>query len=308
MVRIVWLLVMAAVGSRAAETNDLPPPVVLTTQEDHRKMMELLGITSLRRGANPNDPKAPNAVNYDEAKANPYPNLPDPLVLKSGENVTTPEMWKQRRAEIVEDFDREVYGRVPKDTPKVKWEVLSTRAETNGTIPALTKQIVGHVDNSSYPLITVDIQMTLTTPANATTPVPVMLEFGFVRGFGTNTFGGTNRFGFGRGTNRFGGGVPWQEQVLEKGWGYAIIGPSSIQADNGAGLTRGIIGLVNKGQPRKPEDWGALRAWAWGASRALDYLATDRRIDAKRVGIEGVSRYGKAALVTMAFDQRFAVV
>jgi acetyl esterase/lipase len=182
--------------------------------------------------------------------------------------------------------------------PKVKWEVTSTSAETNGTIPALTKRLVGHVDNSSYPLIAVDIQMTLSTPANATTPVPVMLEFGFL---------GTNRFAFGRGTNRLGTGVPWQQQVLAKGWGYAIISPSSIQPDNGAGLTRGIIGLVNKGQPRKAEDWGALRAWAWGASRALDYLETDKSVDATQVGIEGLSRYGKAALVAMAYDTRFAI-
>jgi lysophospholipase L1-like esterase len=69
-----------------------------------------------------------------------------------------------------------------------------------------------------------------------------------------------------------------------------------------------MIGLVNKGQPRKPEDWGALRAWAWGASRGLDYLETDKAVDAKHVGIEGVSRFGKAALVTMAFDTRFAIV
>jgi hypothetical protein len=80
-----------------------------------------------------------------------------------------------------------------------------------------------------------------------------------------------------------------------------------VQADNGAGLTEGIIGLVNKGQPRKPDDWGALRAWAWGASRALDYFETDKAVDARRVGIEGLSRYGKAALVTMAYDQRFAI-
>jgi len=80
-----------------------------------------------------------------------------------------------------------------------------------------------------------------------------------------------------------------------------------VQPDNGAGLTEGIIGLANKGQPRKPDDWGALRAWAWGASRALDYLETDPAVDAKQVGIEGHSRYGKAALVTMAYDQRFAI-
>src|SRR5205823_7411253 len=84
--------------------------------------------------------------------------------------------------------------------------------------------------------------------------------------------------------------------------------PVSIQADNGAGLTRGIIGLSNKGQPRKPDDWGALRAWAWGASRGLDYLSTLPEVDPHHVGIEGVSRYGKAALVTMAYDPRFAMV
>src|SRR5262249_10970483 len=79
------------------------------------------------------------------------------------------------------------------------------------------------------------------------------------------------------------------------------------QADNGGGLTRGIIGLVNKGHPRKPEDWGSLRAWAWGASRALDYLETDKAVDAHQVGISGLSRYGKAALVAMAYEPRFAL-
>jgi hypothetical protein len=86
-----------------------------------------------------------------------------------------------------------------------------------------------------------------------------------------------------------------------------VIIPNSIQEDNGGGLTRGIIGLVNKGQPRKPDDWGALAAWAWGASRALDYFETDKAVDAKRVGIEGHSRYGKATLLAMALDQRFAI-
>src|SRR5207237_3225615 len=79
-------------------------------------------------------------------------------------------------------------------------------------------------------------------------------------------------------------------------------------ADNGEGLRRGIVGIANKGQARKPDDWGALRAWGWAASRALDYLETDSTVDAKRVGVEGVSRYGKAALVAMAFDTRFAAV
>jgi hypothetical protein len=144
----------------------------------------------------------------------------------------------------------------------------------------------------------VDIQLTLTTPAKATGPVPVMMEFGFI--FPRGGFGPTRS-----GPSR--GGPTWQQQVLAKGWGYAIIVPNSIQADNGAGLTSGVIGLVNKGQTRKPDDWGALRAWAWGASRALDYFETDKAVDAKQVGIEGLSRYGKAALVAMAYDQRFAI-
>ena len=261
--------------------------------EDHQKMMNLLGIKSLRPGRNGMDPNAPNYANYDESKANPYPKLPDPLVLKNGQKVTTAQIWwSQRRPEIVEDFDREIYGRVPKDTPKVNWELASTTNETNGDVAVVTKQLVGHVDNSSYPAITVDIQLTLSTPANAKSPVPVIMEFGFGAGFGRA---------------RPGEGPSWQQQVLAKGWGYAIIVPNSIQADNGAGLTQGIIGLVNKGQPRKPDDWGALRAWAWGASRALDYFETDKSVDARQVGLEGHSRYGKATLVAMAYDQRFAI-
>ena len=122
-----------APGARA---DDPPkPPVQLTAQEDHKRLMDLLKIKSLRRGANGNNPKAANAANYDESKANPYPKLPDPLVLKDGKKVTTAEMWvKQRRPEIVEDFDREVYGRVPKETPKVKWEVTDTKKEKVGDV------------------------------------------------------------------------------------------------------------------------------------------------------------------------------
>jgi hypothetical protein len=279
------------------DSATFPPPVQLTAQQDHKRMMDLLHIKQLRPGANPRDAKAPNVVNYDEAKANPYPVLPDPLTLKDGKKVTTAEeWWKLRRPEIVEDFDREIYGRVPKDVPKVKWEIADTKTEKVGNVPVITKRLVGHVDNSSYPPITVDIQLTFTTPADAKGPVPVMLEFGF-------SFAGRG-FGPPRAARP---GPTWQQQVLAKGWGYAILVPTSVQADNGAGLTRGIIGLCNKGQPRKPDDWGALRAWAWGASRALDYFETDKAVDARKVGIEGLSRYGKAAIVTMAYDPRFAI-
>jgi hypothetical protein len=300
------------VAAQEAKPADSAPPQ-LTTPQDHKLMMEALGIKSLRPGANPRETNAPNAVNYDEAKANPYPDLPDPLTLKSGEKVTTPEQWwTKRRPEIVEDFDREVYGRAPNDVPKVTWEVTETTEQKVGDIPTVTKKLVGHVDNSKCPEIKVDIQLTLTTPADAKGPVPVMMEFGF-GGFGARPGGPAGKAAAPKGEAPKkkagpGGFAPtWPPLVLAKGWGYAIIVPVSIQADSGAGLTKGIIGLCNKGQPRKPDDWGALRAWAWGASRALDYFETDRAVDAKQVGIEGLSRYGKAALVAMAYDPRFAI-
>ena len=296
-----------AASSTAAE------PVTLTTQEDHQDMMRQLGITALRPGPSGNA-SAPNHANYDEALANPYPKLPDALTLNDGQPVATPELWwGRRRPELVEDFEREVYGRVPKGVPNVSWSIMETRETMVGEIPVVEKQLQGRVDNSSCPSIEVKISMTLGTPKNAEGPVPVLMMFG---GFGFGGRGGAGQRPAAAGNApRPGGergfgppGLSRTETLIKAGWGYAMISPVSIQADNGAGLTRGIIGLTNHGQPRKPDDWGALRAWAWGASRGLDYLESDPAIDAKRVGIEGVSRYGKAALVAMAFEPRFAMV
>ncbi|HEV2969314.1 MAG TPA: hypothetical protein VGY55_04930 [Pirellulales bacterium] len=289
---------------KAADPESAPAPVNFSTQEDHRNMMEQLGITKLRPGPNGNK-SAPDHANYDEALANPYPDLPPVLTLKNGDPVGTPEVWwNQRRPEIVEDFEREVYGRIPKTVPKVTWTVTETRDATVGDRPVIEKQLQGHVDNSACPAIEANISMTLTTPKNAKGPPPALIMFG---GFG---FGGgrAGRIPTGAGRGFGPPGPSRSETLVQAGWGFAMIPPASIQADNGAGLTRGIIGLTYKGQPRKPDDWGALRAWGWGASRGLDYLETDPAVDAKRVGIEGVSRYGKAALVAMAFDPRFAMV
>lgn len=276
-----------------------------TAAEDRKNMMEQLGIQALRPGPAA-DENAPNHANYDETLANPFPKLPDPLTLKNGKKVSSAKMWwDQRRPEIVEDFEREVLGRVPKNVPKVTWTVTETTSSTVGSHPVAGKRLVGHVDNSAYPQIDVNIQMVLVTPANAKGRVPVMMMFGGGALPGSNTDKAKAKAGK---TPPAGADPPATEQLIAAGWGYAYLNPTSVQADNGAGLTKGIVGLVNKGQPRKPDDWGSLRAWAWGASRGLDYLETDKAVDAKRVGIEGVSRYGKAALVTMAFDTRFAVV
>jgi peptidoglycan/xylan/chitin deacetylase (PgdA/CDA1 family) len=266
-------------------------------------MLDLLHITSLRRGPD-GDPKSPNAANVDESKVPPY-TLPDPLLLNNGKRVTTPEeWWHERRPQIVEAFDSEVYGRVPQNIPAVHWEVVSTTKETIGDYAAITKKLVGHVDNASYPQITVDIQLSLSVPANAPGPVPVVMLFDLSPEAREAI---KKRLADAHIAWPADPPPPWQQQVLARGWGYATLIATSIQADNGEGLTQGIIGLVNKGQPRSLSDWGALRAWAWGASRALDYFEADKSVDAKKVAIAGLSRYGKATLITMAYDPRFSV-
>jgi len=320
-----------------------PQPLTFTAEQDHDNMMQQLGIKALRPGPS-GDEKAPNHANYDEALANPYPDLPDPLTLKNGTRVTTPAIWyQQRRPEIIEDFEREVFGRVPKNTPAITWRVKVTDHEFMGFTPVIAKQLIGHADNSAYPAIDVNISMTLVLPANAKGPVPLLMMFGaaslpapaqpskedlekindavkemlvrahpelkevFDRYPAYNPIAQQN-YGFNPFAPRGPGDPPTAQQLIAAGWGYLLIDPNSIQADNGAGLTRGIIGLTNKGQARKPDDWGALRAWAWGAARALDYLeANEPGVDTRHVGIEGVSRYGKAALVTLAFEPRFAM-
>lgn len=330
-------------ATHAQQSGEYPQPVTFTTQQDHQNMMDQLGIKTLRPGYSGNE-SAPNHANYDESTANPYPTLPDALTLKNGKKVTTPEVWyKQRRPEIVGDFEREVYGRLPKNIPSVTWTVTIQEREWFGGVQVIAKQLKGHVDNSSYPLIDVNISMTLVTPANATGPVPVLMMFGpsmlpapiqpnyadfeklnaavkklLEQDPATkeilDKYPGYNPLVRPPGISAWGFPLPPDpneeptstQKLIAAGWGYCMIDPASVQADNGAGLTRGIIGLVNKGQPRKPDDWGALRAWAWGAARGLDYLETDPAVDAKHVGIEGVSRYGKATLVTLAMEERFA--
>ncbi|MGI4830729.1 MAG: hypothetical protein ACRYFU_21420, partial [Janthinobacterium lividum] len=199
----------------------------------------------------------------------------------------------------------------------------------------LAEQLVGHVDNSAYPLIDVNIAMTVVTPADARRRVPVLMLFSRSKrpaphqpdqgdvdrvdqalkrmlaasdpelqaifdqypGYALVATPPTPTPTFGPPAPAYGvrlGEHPANVTLLQHGWGYALLDPGSVQADNGAGFTRGIVGLTNHGQPRTPDQWGALRAWSWGAARGLDYLEVDPAVDAHHVGIEGVSRYGKA--------------
>ncbi|MEZ5045213.1 MAG: acetylxylan esterase [Saprospiraceae bacterium] len=336
-----WIGQLATGQAVKIDSSKYPSLVNYTAQEDHAHMMQQLGITKLRPGASGNE-SAPNHANYDESIANPCPDLPDVLTTKGGTKVTSADIWwKQRRPELLEDITREMYGRVPNNVPKVTWTVKITDKELVGRTPVIAKQIIGHVDNSEYPLINVDIEMMLVVPTNVKGPVPVLMMFGrpsfpspaqpspedmeklnatfkeMMIHYNPEMKEIFDQYPAYTPITRLPrpsffappvtGDSPPTEQLLAAGWGYVTIDPRSIQADNGAGLTRGIIGLVNKGQPRKPDDWGSLRAWGWGAARGLDYLETDALVDATKVGIEGVSRYGKAALVTLAFEERFAL-
>lgn len=325
------------------DSSKYPRITIFTAQQDHDHMKKQLGITKLRPGRNGNE-SAPDHANYDESLANPCPLLPDALTLNNGKKVTDAQTWTQvRRPELIEKFEKEVYGRLPEQQPKVIWTIRATDREFVNRIPVVAKWLVGHVDNRRYPLINVDINMMLVVPANTKGPVPVLMMFGGRPVFPApaqpspdemdklnevfktmmvhadpsvqsifdkypayqpvTRLPSPNFFA----PPKADADLTPQERLLAAGWGYCTIETNSIQADNGAGLTRGIIGLCNQGQPRKVDDWGTLRAWAWGAARGLDYLETDPLVDAHRVGIEGVSRYGKAALVTMAFEPRFAV-
>ena len=260
-------------------------------EADYANMMEQLGIKEMKPGRNPNTTDVTQHPNYDELIGNPYCIYPELLVTNSGKQVKNAKMWnKIRRPELVKTFEEEIYGCIPENVPSVDWQVTDEQKAKLGNTDVVIRTLKGVVDNSSYPEISVNIQANVIYPDNGAKNMPVVVEFGFASGL----------------PRAFGNSIPWQQMVVERGWAAATIVPGSIQADAGYGLTSGIIGLCNKGEFRKPTDWGSLRAWGWGASKLIDYFETDNTFDATKVAIEGVSRYGKAALVAMAFDERIA--
>jgi hypothetical protein len=276
-------------------------------------MLDLLGITALRPGVSQSG-QGDHPVNWDESKASPWPDLPNPLVLSNGKPVKTAKVWwTERRPQLVALFNEDILGLVPANVPSVRWEVASTTPGTENGIATITKHLIGHVDNSAYPAITANIQADLILPANAPNPVPVVVEVTFDRPPGSPAPPPRPRPAAAAtaparsGSSAAPDGPSPKQQTLARGWGFALLYPTSFQADNGAGLEQGIIGLTNHGQPRKLDDWGALRAWAWGSSRLLDYFETDTAVDAHHVAIEGHSRFGKTALVAMAYEPRFTV-
>src|SRR5215469_5462150 len=258
------LLASAAAGGQGGQQGGM------TAQQDQQNMMQQLGIKALRPGPSGNE-KASNHANYDESKANPFPNIPDPLTMNDGTKVTMPEMWtNRRRPELLELFSKYVYGRVPANVPKVTWKTGVVDHEFIGFTPVIAKDLIGEVDNSEYPGISVKIHMTLVTPAMAKGPVPVLMMFGRA-GFPNpneprgeelarvnaafkalltqqdpslkDVFAAHPAWEPLRETPFFqrpelneDGDPPNEWQLVAAGWGFVRFDPASVQADNGAGL------------------------------------------------------------------------
>jgi len=277
-------------------------------QAEREREARMVGAWPLNTPGTAYDPGQPGNVNYDEAKAQQHPDLPDVLTLKNGAKVTTPAQWKTRAAEIRAMFDRDVFGKYPKGLPNVTWRVTGSETREVEGIAALIKHATGHVDNSRYPAIALDIQLDVVTPAAMRgRKVPVILGGGSVRPRPVFPPPPPPPGAVVRRTLAPADAPSSERLLLQKGWGFVWINATDIQPDNGASFGKGIIGLMSKGRPRKPDDWGVLRAWAWADSRALDYLQTDPDVNGKAIGIMGHSRFGKGAVVAMADDPRFAI-
>lgn len=282
--------------ARTSEQDSVLADRQRKTQLDYEQMLKQLSIQHLRAGVNGSNPQASNAANYDETKANIYPKLPEVLQLNNGKPVDSKRTWYyHRKPEIIEDFEREIYGRVPDNIPPISWKIVSKEHKTMAGFPVEIQKLIGTVNNQRFPSVNVNLEISIGFRTDINKPVPAIMEFTWIFPPGMNRpTPPTNE-------------VPWSEQVIANGWAFIQFNPTTVQADHGAGLRSGIIGLMNRGEFRKPDDWGALRAWAWGASKVLDYLENLPQIKYTQVGITGHSRYGKAAALAMAMDSRFAI-
>ncbi len=254
-------------------------------------------VTSLGADANGNPRrlaiKTGHISNYDESKVAPY-TLPDPLVLSSGQPVRDARAWeRQRRPEIMRFYEKEIFGQVPASAPRVTWRVTATEpAAREGTVTI--KRIAGTMGETADAPV---IPLTLYTPAKAKGRVPIILLVNF--GGGTAPAGATAPPGE----------PPVAADIISRGWGYATIAYQDIQPDRKTSLDEGVIGRTRRaGETPAPDEWGAISAWAWGASRAIDYLATDSSVNAGRIALFGHSRLGKTALWASANDPRIAAV
>lgn len=262
-----------------------------------------------------------NEANYDESKVPAY-TLPDPLVMANGQRVSNAAMWnKQRRPEIAELFRKNVYGRSPGKSAGVTFETTSVdKRALNGT--AVRKQVtIFFSPDKNGPRMDLLVYL----PANAKGRVPVFLGLNFSSNAAVDSDPGIHLGEiWQRDKTAPGGSVKvqasdkvrgtessrWQvPMIIKAGFGLATAYYQQIEPDFDNSFTIGVHTLFAKpGEPRADDVWGAIGAWAWGLSRAMDYLQTDMDIDAKHVAVMGHSRLGKTALWAGAEDPRFALV
>jgi len=268
----------------------------------HCYLAALLTIAPLSRGADAaSGPirKAPtgHVSNYDEARVGNH-TLPDPLLLLNGQPVRDADTWfKLRRPEILKLYESEIYGRVPAEAPPIKFAVVGTDL-TALSNSAIRKDIIGHIGGKpDGPKVHVVMYL----PVKAGGPVPVLLHllFGNPPPSSSTDTNATRP-----------GEIGPVADILARGYGYAMFRYTEIEGDNRTNsltLVRKLALARGYAQPT-PDEWGTITAWAWAASRVLDYLETDRAVDAKRVALIGHSRLGKTALWAGARDPRFALV
>jgi hypothetical protein len=243
--------------------------------------------------------KTGHVSNYDEAKAGTY-TLPDPLKMSDGSAVRDAKAWARRRAELVRLYETQIYGRTPANTPKVAWQVAETDPKARDGA-SIRKRVVGTVGSSAQ-----TINVTLHTPAAAAKPVPVILLINF--GGGPPPPAGTVARGPGLPQD-----PPVAAEILARGWGYATVGYADIQPDRANTAGEAVMALTSgtgagAAAAPAPDSWGTIAVWAWGVSRIVDYLETDRAVDAKRIALFGHSRLGKTVLWASAKDERIAAV
>jgi hypothetical protein len=244
--------------------------------------------------------KTGHISNYDESKVAPY-TLPDPLTFADGRPVKDGRTWRrERRPEILRMYETEIYGRIPANTPKVTWQVRETNA-TAREATAVMRKVVGRIGSAGN---APQIALTIQTPVKAKGRVPIILLITF--GGGPTPPPGAPA----RGRGALSADPPVATEILDRGWGYATVGYRDIQPDRADAFTEGVIGLTlaaGETQP-KPDEWGTISAWSWGISRIIDYLESDRLVDAKRIAVFGHSRLGKTVLWASALDERIAAV
>jgi hypothetical protein len=266
----------------------------------------------------------PPGANYDEAKVPKY-TLPDPLVTAEGKKVTSAPMWREvRRPEILKLFQTEVYGRTP-STPKDMFF-------KDMFFEAIAKEALGHTVMRKQVTIHLDrrkdgpkLHLLIYLPVRAKAPVPVFLGLNFNGNHAVHTDPGItlstawmrddaeSAYVNHRATEKSRGSEAsrWAvEKIVARGYALATMYYGDIDPDYDDGFQNGVHPLFYKDGQAKPaaDEWGSIGAWAWGLSRALDYLETDRDIDAKHVAVMGHSRLGKTALWAAAQDERFALV